>query len=74
MFSVTTRLVSTCGTYIWDDESAEDSVSLLEKASLVTHEHCIPYLASVKANKKFKEDIELAKVEKFVVKVLSPDN
>ena len=69
----TTRLVPNGSTYSWNGESAEKNASLLEKAGLVAHEHCTPYLASVKANENCKVDVELRRVEGFVVKVPSPD-
>ena len=67
----TTRLVSKGGIYSWYEEGKEDNVDLLEKAGLVAHENCIPYLAHVKRSKTCKTDMELCRADLLTVKTSS---
>ena len=65
----TTRLVSKGGIYSWYEGSKEDNAFLLEKAGLVAHENCIPYLANVKGSKTCKVDMKLCRADILNVKL-----
>ena len=65
----TTRLVSKGGIYSWYKGSKEDNAFLLEKAGLVAHENCIPYLAHVKGSKTCKVGMKLCRADILDVKL-----
>ena len=65
----TTRLVSKRGIYSRYEGSKEDNAFLLEKAGLVAHENCIPYLAHVKGSKTCKVDMKLCRADILDVKL-----
>ena len=65
----TTRLVSKGGIYSWNEGSKEENVHLLEKAGLVAHENCTPYLAHVKGSKTCKVDMELCRADLLAIKL-----
>ena len=58
-----TRLVSRKGVYCWSKGSKQDNMQLLENAGLLPHDHCIPYLAHVQANKNSKVDVALTRAD-----------
>ena len=43
--------------------SKQDNIQLVEKAGLLPHEHCAPYLSHVKGNKNSKVDVLLTKAD-----------
>jgi hypothetical protein len=65
----TTRLVSKGGVYSWNEGSKEEPLQLLDKAGLVPHENCTPYLAHVKGSKTSKIDMELCRADILDIKL-----
>ena len=57
------------GIYSWYEGSKEDNAFLLEKAGLVAHENCIPYLAHVKGSKTCKVGMKLCRADILDVKL-----
>ena len=57
------------GIYSWYEGSKEDNAFLLEKAGLVAHENCIPYLANVRGSKTCKVDMKLCRADILNVKL-----
>ena len=58
----TTRAVSHNGIYSCNNQSVEVNTKLLEKAGFLDHENCIPYLATTKASKTHRVNVELRKM------------
>jgi hypothetical protein len=54
-----TRLVSREGVYSWVAGTTEDNKKLLEKAGLMPHKNCTPFLANTSANCNSKVDTVL---------------
>jgi hypothetical protein len=67
----TTRLVSNGGVYSANGGTLEENDGLLEKAGMLEHENCIPYLAKAKDSLTSKADVELRKLETLDVKLWS---
>ena len=65
----TIRLVSNNGIYSWYEGSNEENTRLLQKVSLVLHEHCVPYLAHVQGSKTCKVDMKLCRTNILEVKL-----
>ena len=65
----TTRLVSKKGLYSCNNGTLEGNVALLEKAGLVEHPNCIPYIATSKASRTSKADVTLKKMEEIDVQI-----
>ena len=64
-------MVSKCGVYSYNIDSADANTKLLENAGFVEHKNCFPYLAESKASKTSKTDAELRKIDNFYINVAS---
>jgi hypothetical protein len=67
----TRRLVSRGGVYSCNIGTLEENDSLLEKAGMLEHDNCIPYLSKSKACKTHKADAEFKKMQ--VLDVIIPN-
>ena len=67
----TTRLVSNGGVYCANGGTLDENNGLLEKAGMLEHENCIPYLAKTKDSLTSKADVELRKLETLHVNLWS---
>ena len=64
-----TRLVSKNGCYSFNKGSKEENAALLEKAGLLPHENCVPFLATNLANTKSKANAEFRTIEELEITI-----